>query len=272
MPVVVTAVKQSGVLAATTDATKCSDRHTDWERGMTETRADGVESGGDGLEPDEDQAEPDSGESEPGPGNSEADRTDRETARPKPDKAERALVKRRGRYPWASFVTETFPKYADLMYHAVHPQMRRYRRYGRAHMNWFRVTGLVEIVLSVSFPFVVALLNEIEYRFENVLLSGLSVGIALVGGLSAFYAWNDNWRLYRTQRLVFDQIVRMWELKLFALAISDLPDETAALRATKKAIELVGQALEYEQEVFFGSVRVPEELLAKKPAGQPDNS
>lgn len=237
---------------------------------MTETTAGGAEPSGEGGKPDEGQPEPDGGGPEAGRSSTEEDDdAGQEAAKPKPDKDERAQAKRRRRYPWAPFVTETFPDYADLMYRAVHSQTRRYRRYGRAHMNWFRVTGLVEIVLSVSFPFVVALLDEVEYRFGNVLISGLSVGIALVGGLSAFYAWNDNWRLYRTQRLVFEQIIRMWELKLFALAISDPPDKAAALEATKKAIELVGQALEYEQEVFFGSVRVPEELLAKKPAAQP---
>jgi hypothetical protein len=117
-------------------------------------QAEGTEPPGEGgPTPGEGNLKTDAGEPKP-------EQSDSKAEDPKPGKAERALAERRGNYPWAPIVTEKFPQCADSMYHAVHTQTRRYRRYGRAHMSWFRLTGLVEIVLSVSFPFVVALFDQ----------------------------------------------------------------------------------------------------------------
>jgi hypothetical protein len=105
---------------------------------------------------------------------------------------------------WSSAITKAFPDYADLIERAVSENLRRYQRFGKWHMIWFRVTGFLEVVLSVSFPFVITFVNT-QYPNYNitVLFTGISIAIALSAGISAFYSWRDNWRLFSTQRGLF---------------------------------------------------------------------
>ncbi|GAB3740632.1 hypothetical protein GCM10027598_70590 [Amycolatopsis oliviviridis] len=179
---------------------------------------------------------------------------------------ERKVRKRRSKYPWSETVTEVFPVHADLVDRAVAREGRRYRRYGTWHMNWFRLTGFIEIVLSVTFPFMVTFLPTVtvESSYQNLILTGISVGIALVGSVRAFYSWNENWRLYRTQRLAVEIIVRRWELALLELTLAPKPDRVRAHEETKQAIDDLNQVLEYEQDTITGSVRLPEEILKQR--------
>ncbi|WP_433521686.1 DUF4231 domain-containing protein [Nocardia pseudovaccinii] len=152
--------------------------------------------------------------------------------------------------------------------------MKRYRRFGRSHMWWFRGFGLVEIVLSIAFPFVVVTLPEwtttADVNTNTAVLTGISVLIALAAAVHGFFGWNDNWRLYKSQELVLLLIIRRWELALLTLSVrrsSDTEEEEAALAATREAIGEIGRALEHEQDVFFGTVRLPEELLKEEGQG-----
>lgn len=166
--------------------------------------------------------------------------------------------------PWSEAIDEAFPLYADLMRRAIAREARRYRRFGRAHMLWFRVGGFVEILLSVSFPFVIAVLPALVSGDEvtNRVITGISVAIALVGAIRAFYSWNDNWRLYRTQQLALMIVVRRWELRMLDLIAHSTIDPKRAHEETAQAIEDLVMALQHEQDIFFGTVQLPEQLVS----------
>jgi len=164
---------------------------------------------------------------------------------------------------WSEAVTEAFPAYAEVMTRAMRSEMLRYRRFGRAHMLWFRTSGFIEILLSVTFPFVITVLpGEEQYEvLNNRIIIGISVGIALVGAIRGFYSWNDNWRLYKTQQLALTIVVQRWELKLLALSVDPKANASQAHAETQQALEDLVIALQHEQDVFFGAVRLPEELV-----------
>ncbi|MFD5095478.1 hypothetical protein ACFWMR_33080 [Amycolatopsis thailandensis] len=198
-----------------------------------------------------------------------------EEASAKPGKRRRKLaemrqLRRRRHYPWSAEVTRGFPVYADLMHEAITEARRRYRWVGRAHMLWFRIGGAAELVLSISFPFVVALLSDDEgvmTKQDQRVVTGISVGIALLGSISAFYGWNDNWRLNRTQQLVLKRIIGSWELDILEVLIDPDPDRGRAHAVTKQAVQDLDVAFEHEQDVFFGSIRLPEDLQGRGKAG-----
>src|SRR6202008_3066001 len=175
---------------------------------------------------------------------------------------------------WAEAIDRAFPPDADLMSRAIKNEEKRYRRFGRAHMVWFRVTSVVEIVLSVSFPFVIAVLSisleegEPSPPGHDAVITGISVAIALVGAISGFFAWNDNWRLYRTQQLAVTIVIRKWELEILELLLTPEPSHETALEITKSAIGNLTTTLQHEQDMYFGSVQLPGSLLA----GTPPNS
>lgn len=183
----------------------------------------------------------------------------------------RHFWRRRGQlHPWSKSIDEKYLSYAQLIARATRMDGSRYRRFGRAHMFWHRTTGLIEIVLSVSFPFVVSSLDLFEETpplYKNLLVSGISVAIALAAGLRAFYSWSDNWRLYRTQWDALDSVILNWELGMLA-AIQDAGEGDArALEVTRKALDKIGRLREHEQDTFFGTMRLPADILPEKRDG-----
>jgi Protein of unknown function (DUF4231) len=188
------------------------------------------------------------------------------------DKVAPKRRRRRWRFPrrkkpplWSEVVTATFPAYAEVLDRAVRQEARRYHRFSFAHMWWFRISGFVEIVLSVSFPLVINVLPQdpVFQQMNNTIATGISVGIALVAALQSFYGWSDNWRLYRTQELAVMTIVRRWELALLPLTTMRTPDAKRAHLETRRAIGDLAKVLQHEQQTFFGSMSLPEEIIEK---------
>ncbi|SMC98119.1 DUF4231 domain-containing protein [Kibdelosporangium aridum] len=169
----------------------------------------------------------------------------------------------RKRLPWSDTVTEAFPTYAEVMDRAVRTAQHRYSKFGWWHMAWFRIGGILEIVLSVSFPFVYTALRSADGGWQDTVITGISVAIAVVGGIRGFYGWNENWHLYKTQELALTGIIQRWELELMALAAQPKENVSKTHKATKHALEQVAIALEHEQDAFFGSVRLPDELIQR---------
>jgi hypothetical protein len=136
-------------------------------------------------------------------------------------------------------------------------------------MFWFRFLGAVEIALSVSFPFIVSLpiLNAQNNPDLNTLvITGISVSIALAAALRGFYGWDQNWQLYRNQQNVVHQILTTWELSMI-IALQH-PKEgrggELARQATEDALADLARVLDYEHEAFFGAVQPPEDLRQAK--------
>lgn len=97
--------------------------------------------------------------------------------------------------PWSVQIDAKFPQYADFLDEAIGSANNRYMRMARWHMIWYRVAGTTKIVLSVSLPFILL----IEFPSDSaiaqeipLLISGISVAIALAAAIRVFWAWNEN--------------------------------------------------------------------------------
>lgn len=183
----------------------------------------------------------------------------------------RWLPRKKRRRPWSSEIDKKFSQYADFFDEAITRANRRYRRMSLWHMVWYRSFGTIEVLLSVTLPFILLLGSEgatlpqaLSTNFY-LIVSALSVAIALTAAVRAFWGWNDNWRLYRMQGIALSTIIRRWELQMFlALASPDEKDGTArAYRATSDAMESLFLLFEHEQENFFGAIRLPSDIAPR---------
>lgn len=174
---------------------------------------------------------------------------------------------RRARPTWSASITRAFPDHAELMRRATDSDRRRYRRSGRWHAFWHRSAGLLEILLSVSFPIIIIQLSHFAENERTLIFTGISVAIALVAAVRAFYNWSDNWRLFQNQQLALVLVVRRWELALLRLLHDDELNSPKAFEATEQAIADVNKLLEHEQDTFFGALRLPSEFISSNEGG-----
>jgi hypothetical protein len=134
--------------------------------------------------------------------------------------------------------------------------------------------GAIEVILGVSFPLIILYAPE-----EPVLLSGISVAIAIAAALAAFFGWSQNWQLHRSQELVMDALVARWNLQMLMLlndSEEPIDRKGRALRITEELSSEVIAAREHHHNVLFNLVVTPEELIKKhgqpvKKDGQPVN-
>jgi hypothetical protein len=168
---------------------------------------------------------------------------------------------------WSPEIDEKFGAYANLIRRAITADLKRYRRFGRMHMLWFRFGGLLEIGLSVSFPLVISYVDSINADSNppqvnsNLVFSAISVTIALIAAVRSFYGWHENWNLYATQRLTVRILLRDWEMALLPLVADPSSNQDRAHAATITTVSEINRVLEHEQDSFFGSMKLPEEIL-----------
>ncbi len=98
----------------------------------------------------------------------------------------------------------------------------------------------------------------------TLIFTGIGITIALGAGFRAFYSRNDNWKIFKTQRLAVSFVVRRWELALLPLAHDPGQNSQKALDATVAAVGDIERVLEHEQDIYFGGVKLPEDILKRK--------
>jgi hypothetical protein len=88
------------------------------------------------------------------------------------------------------------------------------------------VTSLT-IVLGAALPFLAAA----EYPNKTIVVGGVSVGVAMLTGLAAYWRWTDTWRGYIVAQVMLKNLKARWELELVAASL--LPEPQAAEAAVK---------------------------------------
>jgi len=152
-------------------------------------------------------------------------------------------------------VAARYPEYAQLVRHHLEGYRDRCRVLGRRHRRWFRVTGVLTIVFSVSLP----ALTATDFTVRNVVISVLAVGVAGLSGLRAFYQWDQSWQLYRSQELVLDALQTRWQLGMMLIAKStaaDADDQAHAL--TLDVLNEAYDAGRTEMSDFFSGIAWPQ--------------
>jgi hypothetical protein len=148
--------------------------------------------------------------------------------------------------------------FADLKKHKqeqVDPQITWYRE----HRTWpriiFRAVGTTVILTSLIIPVIV----NIEINNEKEITTVLSLLVAALTGLNAFYRWQELWESRSTTYKLLLHSQGRWEMELLK-AKHEENVETAksiATKATELLIEEVSGITQKETISFFKNISFP---------------
>jgi hypothetical protein len=123
------------------------------------------------------------------------------------------------------------------------------------HRRWFRLTGALTILFSVSLPALAAT----NFSGRNAVISVLAIGVAGLSGLRAFYQWDQSWQLYRSQELVLVTLLTRWQMAMIRIVKSAAPD--ADDQAHALTLDILNEAQESgrtELGDFFSGIAWPQ--------------
>ncbi|MFB0536508.1 MAG: DUF4231 domain-containing protein [Anaerolineae bacterium] len=130
-----------------------------------------------------------------------------------------------------------------------------YKRYARRPMVFFRASGVLIIILSVSVPF----LGVLEGFWKDTVLPIVTLMIAGLTGLSSFFQWQSAWRGYRQTQFTLEHLLSIWELRI--VEAKHHPDTQEgieiALQVTKQLLDDARAATAAETEEYFELVQLP---------------
>lgn len=87
----------------------------------------------------------------------------------------------------------------DYLENRLQNQIDWYSKKSAYNQRWHKRLLLVQILLSVSIPFMATYINETENEFSNMkfVVGLMGVCIALIAGIMNIYKFNENWIEYR---------------------------------------------------------------------------
>src|SRR6266700_6723169 len=132
-------------------------------------------------------------------------------------------------------------------------QLNWYKAHARTPMLLFRISGVLVILLSVSLPF----LTTLEGLWKTLVLPVISLLIAGLTGLNAFFRWESDWKGYRQTHLTLEYLLTTWELQI-AEARCQVDEQKAidiALKATEQLINMTRTTTSTEAEDYFKRVQ-----------------
>jgi hypothetical protein len=147
----------------------------------------------------------------------------------------------------------------------VRPNLEWYKKHKWWPLLFFRVAGIITIVLGVSLPAVAA----IEFTYKNIILSLMSVTIAALTGLSSFFRWERTWRGRVLSQSAVDGLLAKWELEIenARLILDDAHERRQHVyRATNDLISNFRNVSATETEEFFGGMQFPQSDNTSKDA------
>lgn len=131
-----------------------------------------------------------------------------------------------------------------------------YKGHALQPMRWFRITGVVLIVLSVSVPFVAGQ----TAAWKDTVLSLMTLAIAALTGLGAFFRWEYAWQSYRRTQYALDRLLNMWEFKIVEARHQADPQRAIdlALRSTEQLLQDAAAITGSETAEYFKQVQLPQ--------------
>ena len=139
----------------------------------------------------------------------------------------------------------------------IEPRIEWYRTHTSAPRRLFRVAGVLTILLSVSLPAAAAA----EFPHKAIVLSGMSITIAMLSGLSGFYRWERTWHGNSTSQMALEQHVAKWELELANARLILTADERVkhVYQATDDLLTNSRSVVATESEGFFSALQFPQQ-------------
>jgi hypothetical protein len=131
-----------------------------------------------------------------------------------------------------------------------------YQRHAPQPMRWFRLTGALLIILSVSVPFIAGQ----TAAWKDTVLSLMTLTIAALTGLSAFFRWEYAWQSYRKTQYALDSLLHAWEFKIVEARHQADPQRAIemALRSTEQLLKDATAVTSSETAEYFKQVQMPQ--------------
>jgi hypothetical protein len=152
-------------------------------------------------------------------------------------------------------ISARFPEYAALVTENLQADRDRCTVLARRHRRWFRLTGFLTIVFSVSLP----ALTAAHFSGRDTAISVLAVAIAGLSGLRAFYQWDQSWQLYRSRQVALLALQTRWQLDMIRILRSAPPDaDDQAHALTQEILQDAHDSGRSELNDFFSAIAWPQ--------------
>lgn len=144
----------------------------------------------------------------------------------------------------------------------IDPRIDYYKTHTIGPRLLFRWAGILTILLSVMLPAV----SVASFPFKEIALSGMSIAIAALTGLSSFFRWERTWRGNLTAKIAIEQYCAKWELELTNARLRIAEDERIShvYKATSDLLTNVRNVVSSESEGFFSNLQFPQQDSTKK--------
>jgi hypothetical protein len=133
------------------------------------------------------------------------------------------------------------------------PEYKWYRDKGNWPRYAFRTSGFIVIIGSLLLP-VITVSTTLKFKFE--ILTGLSLTIAILSSLSAFFRWDSMWQSRMKTRMELEALLAQWKFALVSAQEAEDPQH-GALAATQTLFEKAFASINSETDQFFSTVKWP---------------
>lgn len=156
---------------------------------------------------------------------------------------------------WDTAVSARYPQYAELIRLNLETYRDRCLLLARRHRRWFRLTGILTILFSVSLPALVSA----DFAGRNAAISVLAVGVAGLSALRTFYQWDQSWQLYRSQELTLTALLTRWQMNMARIVGAAAPDaDEQAYTLTLGILHEAYESGRAELREFFSGISWPQ--------------
>jgi hypothetical protein len=130
-----------------------------------------------------------------------------------------------------------------------------YKRQAPKQMVLFRTFGVLVILLSVSVPF----LGTLEGLGKTIVLPVVSVLIAGLTGINAFFNWQSQWQQFRLAQFTLENLIARWDFEIMQARSEEDEDKAIdlAVQATRDLMEQASRVTQAETADFFRGVQSP---------------
>ncbi len=151
-----------------------------------------------------------------------------------------------------------FESFFRLVQTQVVPQYHWYTRNAFPARLFFRLSGTLVIVFSVTIPAIAAVPAE-SFPDKDMVISVMALGIAILSGLNAFYKWGEKWQSFVRAALGIKHLIAVWQMELQDARFIEDGEQRMKIAndATKKLIEETGTIVSQETEQYFSKVKWP---------------
>jgi hypothetical protein len=134
-----------------------------------------------------------------------------------------------------------------------------YERHAPINRVFFRVTGVLVILSSVTIPFLTGLNDPHWKQVRDIALPVAALLVAFLTGLNAFFGFHGAWQKQISMHLFLEQLGVLWRFRMTEARHTSDEDEACkqAVAATKELLESAASAIATETTKYFEAVREP---------------